>query len=103
MRVAAILVAAGSGSRFGGPLPKQFSLVAGRPVIRWAAEALAPYATFLLPVGEAAMIEPALAGLVHLPCVPGGATRQESVYNGLEALEQFTPDVVLVPGRSCRR
>ena len=96
MRVAAILVAAGSGSRFGGPMPKQFALIAGKPVIRWAAEALAPHATLLQPVGEAALIEPALAGLPHLPCVPGGATRQESVYNGLEALEPMAPDVVLV-------
>jgi len=96
MRVAAILVAAGSGSRFGGPMPKQFALIAGKPVIRWAAEALAPHATLLQPVGEAALIEPTLAGLPHLPCVPGGATRQESVYNGLEALEPMAPDVVLV-------
>ncbi len=96
MRVAAILVAAGSGSRFGGSMPKQFALIAGKPVIRWAAEALAPHATLIQPVGEADLIEPALAGLAHLACVPGGATRQESVYNGLEALEAFAPDVVLV-------
>ncbi len=77
-------------------MPKQFALIAGKPVIRWAAEALAPHATLIQPVGEADLIEPALAGLAHLACVPGGATRQESVYNGLEALEAFAPDVVLV-------
>jgi 2-C-methyl-D-erythritol 4-phosphate cytidylyltransferase/2-C-methyl-D-erythritol 2,4-cyclodiphosphate synthase len=96
MRIAAILVAAGSGSRFGGALPKQFALIGGKPVIRWAAEALAGHATLLQPVGDAAMIEPALAGLAHMPCVQGGATRQESVLAGLEALEPFTPDIVLV-------
>ena len=41
MRVAAILVAAGSGSRFGAETPKQFLPLAGKPVIRHAAEALA--------------------------------------------------------------
>ena len=96
MRVAAILVAAGSGSRFGGPLPKQFARIAGKPVIRWAAEALAPHVGLIQPVGDATLIEPALAGLDHLPCVPGGLTRQESVFAGLLALESAAPDVVLV-------
>jgi 2-C-methyl-D-erythritol 4-phosphate cytidylyltransferase/2-C-methyl-D-erythritol 2,4-cyclodiphosphate synthase len=96
MRIAAILVAAGSGSRFGGAMPKQFALIGGKPVIRWAAEALAQHATLIQPVGDAAMIEPALDGLAHMPCVPGGATRQDSVLAGLEALEGLAPDVVLV-------
>jgi 2-C-methyl-D-erythritol 4-phosphate cytidylyltransferase/2-C-methyl-D-erythritol 2,4-cyclodiphosphate synthase len=96
MRIAAILVAAGSGSRFGGALPKQFSPIAGKPVIRWAAEALTSHATLLQPVGDPALIAQALTGLAHLPCVPGGVTRQESVYAGLEALEEWAPDIVLV-------
>jgi len=96
MRIAAILVAAGSGSRFGAPAPKQFLLLAGKPVIRWAAEALIPHATLLQPVGEAAAVEAALAGLPQLPCVPGGATRQASVHAGLVALEPWAPDLVLV-------
>ncbi len=96
MRVAAILVAAGAGSRFGGPTPKQFSVLAGRPVIRWAAEALLADAAWLQPVGEAGAVDAALAGLPHLPCVPGGATRQDSVRAGLRALLAHAPDVVLV-------
>ena len=96
MRIAAILVAAGSGSRFGGALPKQFAPIGGKPVIRWAAEALAHHATLIQPVGDAALIEPALAGMAHLPSVQGGATRQDSVLAGLEALEPFAPDIVLV-------
>jgi len=102
MRIAAILVAAGSGSRFaaGAPgkaaLPKQFSAIAGKPVIRWAVEALASHATLIQPVGEAEPIAAALSGLAHLPAVPGGATRQASVLAGLEALAPHAPDVVLV-------
>ncbi len=96
MRIAAILVAAGSGSRFGGPSPKQFTTLAGRPVLRWAAEALAPHVSLLQPVGEASAIDAALAGLDHLPTVAGGATRQDSVRAGLEALAGHAPDVVLV-------
>jgi 2-C-methyl-D-erythritol 4-phosphate cytidylyltransferase/2-C-methyl-D-erythritol 2,4-cyclodiphosphate synthase len=96
MRIAAILVAAGSGSRFGGPLPKQFMTVAGKPVIRHAAEALLPHVSALLPVGDAEPIAAALAGLDVMPAVPGGATRQASVSAGLQALAASAPDIVLV-------
>jgi 2-C-methyl-D-erythritol 4-phosphate cytidylyltransferase/2-C-methyl-D-erythritol 2,4-cyclodiphosphate synthase len=97
MRVAAVLVAAGSGSRFGTEVPKQFLMVAGKPVIRHAAEALAAHVSLLQPVGDAAPIEAALAGITGcLPVIQGGATRQDSVRAGLEALVAHEPDIVLV-------
>jgi 2-C-methyl-D-erythritol 4-phosphate cytidylyltransferase/2-C-methyl-D-erythritol 2,4-cyclodiphosphate synthase len=96
MRVAAILVAAGSGSRFGAETPKQFIPLAGKPVIRHAAESLAAHVTFLQPVGDAVAIGRALDGVPHLPAIAGGATRQDSVRAGLEALEARMPEVVLV-------
>lgn len=97
MRIAAILVAAGSGTRFGAETPKQFLIIAGKPVIRHAAEALAAQVTLLQPVGEADPIDAALAGVRGLlPTVAGGATRQDSVRAGLEALVPYAPDVVLV-------
>jgi 2-C-methyl-D-erythritol 4-phosphate cytidylyltransferase/2-C-methyl-D-erythritol 2,4-cyclodiphosphate synthase len=94
MQIAAILVAAGSGTRFGGAAPKQFARLGGKPVLRWAAEALLPHVGALQPVGDAAAIGAALAGLPHRPVVAGGATRQESVLAGLEALVDAAPDVV---------
>ncbi|HEX4173212.1 MAG TPA: bifunctional 2-C-methyl-D-erythritol 4-phosphate cytidylyltransferase/2-C-methyl-D-erythritol 2,4-cyclodiphosphate synthase [Acetobacteraceae bacterium] len=96
MRVAAILVAAGSGSRFGGDIPKQFLPLAGKPVIRHAAETLAGAVDLLQPVGDAPSIEAALSGLPHLRVVAGGAIRQDSVRLGLEALQSVSPDFVLV-------
>ena len=96
MRIAAILVAAGSGSRFGAETPKQFLAIAGKPVIRHAAEALSRDVHLLQPVGDSEAIGAALAGLPHLPTVPGGATRQDSVRAGLEALLPHAPDIVLV-------
>ncbi|HEX2941956.1 MAG TPA: bifunctional 2-C-methyl-D-erythritol 4-phosphate cytidylyltransferase/2-C-methyl-D-erythritol 2,4-cyclodiphosphate synthase [Rhodopila sp.] len=97
MRVAAILVAAGSGTRFGAELPKQYLTIAGKPVIRHAAEALVGHVSLLQPVGDAAPIESALAGVPGLlPVVPGGATRQDSVSAGLAALAPHQPDIVLV-------
>jgi 2-C-methyl-D-erythritol 4-phosphate cytidylyltransferase / 2-C-methyl-D-erythritol 2,4-cyclodiphosphate synthase len=97
MRIAAILVAAGSGSRFGAETPKQFLTIAGKPVIRHAAEALAAHVSLLQPVGDADPIEAALTGIPNcLPTIPGGATRQDSVRAGLEALAPHQPDIVLV-------
>ncbi len=96
MMVAALLVAAGSGTRFGAGLPKQFSAIAGRPVVRWAADALAPHVALLQPVGDPVALASALEGLDHLPAVAGGATRQESVRLGLEALATHAPDIVLI-------
>ena len=95
-RIAVILVAAGTGSRFGGDLPKQFHSVAGRTVIRHAADIFAQAGMVIQPVGDAAAIDPALHGLDHLATVPGGATRQQSVRAGLEALADIAPDIVLV-------
>lgn len=96
MRIAAILVAAGSGSRFGSDIPKQFLTLAGLPVIRHAYRRLAEHATLLQAVGDAEAIGTALAGLPLLPVVAGGATRQDSVRAGLEALVPHAPDIVLV-------
>lgn len=96
MLVAAILVAAGSGSRYGTETPKQFLTLAGKPVIRHAAEGLMSHVALLQPVGEAAAIAAALSGLAHLPAIAGGATRQDSVRAGLEALAPHNPDIVLV-------
>ena len=94
--MAALLLAAGTGQRFGDPVPKQFLPLAGRAVIRHAAEALNRHATLLQPVGDPVAIGAALDGLAHLPAVAGGATRQDSVRIGLEALAPHAPDIVLV-------
>ena len=96
MRIAVILVAAGTGSRFGADTPKQFLPLLGKPVIRHAAETLADHTALIQPVGDTAPIAAALEGLDHLPIVPGGATRQDSVRAGLDALLPHAPDIVLV-------
>lgn len=94
--IAAILVAGGSGTRFGGETPKQYTILCGQPVLRHAAAALSPFVSLLQPVGEPARIGEALAGIAHLPPVPGGAQRQDSVRAGLEALAPHAPDIVLI-------
>lgn len=96
---AAIIVAAGKGLRVGGDTPKQFRNWRGKPVLRHSAEALlaagaAPLIVMTSADGEAAA-NAAMAGL-PFTLAQGGATRQESVRNGLEALAAQAPQAVLI-------
>ncbi|MDI3306967.1 MAG: bifunctional 2-C-methyl-D-erythritol 4-phosphate cytidylyltransferase/2-C-methyl-D-erythritol 2,4-cyclodiphosphate synthase [Acetobacteraceae bacterium] len=102
-RTAALLVAAGRGSRFGAERPKQYLPLLGRPVLRHAAEALLAdgLVQVIQPVcaaGEEQQVAALLEGLPALPPVPGGAQRQDSVRAGLEALarQDPPPEIVLV-------
>lgn len=94
MRIAALLLAAGSGLRFGSPLAKQYLPLGARPVIRHAAEALLPHVDLLQPVGDPDLLAEALGSLDRIcPGVQGGRTRQHSVRLGLEALDLLPPDL----------
>lgn len=97
---AAVVVAAGKGLRVGGDRPKQFTMLRGKPVIRWSVEALADAGATTLIVVIAPGTEPearaALAGIAGMRFVTGGATRQDSVRAGLEALAEAAPARVLI-------
>lgn len=100
-RVTALIVAAGRGSRFGGPLPKQYALLAGQPVLRRTVatfQAVPAIDRILVVIGpgDDAPYEAATAGLGLPAPVPGGASRQHSVLNGLEALAGDPPDLVAI-------
>lgn len=97
----ALIVAAGRGSRFGGPLPKQYALLAGKPVLRHTLEAyqLAREINSLRVViapGDQSSYASATEGLDLPAPVLGGISRQQSVLNGLEALAADAPDFVAV-------
>ena len=101
MRIMALLLAAGGGTRFGAATPKQFLPLAGKPVLRHAAEALLRegLVAAIQPVcapGAEAQVASLLAGLPVRPPVVGGASRQDSVAAGLAALAADPPDLVLV-------
>jgi 2-C-methyl-D-erythritol 4-phosphate cytidylyltransferase / 2-C-methyl-D-erythritol 2,4-cyclodiphosphate synthase len=99
--VAVVVVAAGRGSRVGGPAPKQYRAVHGAPVISHTLRLFAthPQIGMVQPVihrDDIARFGAAAAGLTLREPVFGGATRQSSVRAGLEALEQDRPRIVLV-------
>ncbi|MCA3455993.1 MAG: bifunctional 2-C-methyl-D-erythritol 4-phosphate cytidylyltransferase/2-C-methyl-D-erythritol 2,4-cyclodiphosphate synthase [Rhodobacter sp.] len=84
MTVAAIIVAAGRGTRAGGAVPKQWQQLAGKPVVAHSILAFAGIADLVILV-----IHPddrAFAAPLGVPLVEGGATRDASVRNALEYL-----------------
>ncbi len=100
-RTAVIIVAAGRGHRFGGEMPKQYLEVRGQSLVRHAVQAFLDHPSIdtVLPVihpDDAEILASALDGLAYLAPVAGGAARQDSVRNGLEALALNAPDYVLV-------
>ena len=96
MTVAAVLTAAGSGSRLGRDLPKALVSVGGAPLVRWAASSLASVCEHIVvtaPAEHVAAFEDALAGVpARIQVVAGGGVRQDSVALGLAALVNLDAD-----------
>jgi 2-C-methyl-D-erythritol 4-phosphate cytidylyltransferase len=95
MRVAALVLAAGRGERFGAAEPKAFLPLAGRPLLVHAIEALAACAAIdqIVPVLPAAEINrlrackwSVIAARKVVTPVAGGAERQDSMRAGMSAL-----------------
>ena len=98
MALTALIVAAGRGTRVGGDVPKQFRIVGGKPVLRWAVEAIQRHpavraVSVAIGDGQQAQAEQALAGLPPVRLVSGGAERADSVRTGLATAEG---DAILV-------
>jgi 2-C-methyl-D-erythritol 4-phosphate cytidylyltransferase / 2-C-methyl-D-erythritol 2,4-cyclodiphosphate synthase len=105
VRIAAVVVAAGRGTRarLAGTAAKQYVPLGGVPVLRRTLQALSEVeAIALLQVvihaDDLTDYEQAIAGLDGplLPPALGGPTRQASVLAGLEALAAHGPDAVLI-------
>ena len=102
MKIAAIIVAAGRGTRAGGEIPKQYREIGGRPVLARTLDLFLahPQVGPVIAVISAEdsqrfeALEPMLAGQVE--SVTGGSTRTASVWAGLQALEKHAPDAVLI-------
>jgi 2-C-methyl-D-erythritol 4-phosphate cytidylyltransferase len=94
MRVAILLLAAGRGSRFGSVMPKQYIVVAGKPLLLHTLNSLArePRIAVVQPVIAEEDVH--YAGIIRnckfpfdlRPPVAGGAERSISMQHGLAAL-----------------
>jgi 2-C-methyl-D-erythritol 4-phosphate cytidylyltransferase len=90
-----IVVAGGAGRRFGRL--KQFSDLAGRPVLEWAVQACRPCSAGVVlvlpapPTEGTEVLDPHGADLV----VPGGGTRADSVRCGLTAVPDEAEVIVV--------
>ena len=92
-KIAAIIVAAGSGSRAGDGPPKQFRLVGGKPMLRHSVDAFAAHTQIdsivvVVADGQEVDVSQTVAGQQNLTIVIGGATRRQSVRNGLQHLQK---------------
>ncbi len=102
-QVWAVVPAAGRGTRFGGPVPKQYLLAAGEPLLAHALAALLSHpgvAGVMVAIAEDDADWPGwsdFAGKPVLTCT-GGDTRAASVLAGLQALPESVraDDFVLV-------
>jgi 2-C-methyl-D-erythritol 4-phosphate cytidylyltransferase len=97
MSVHGLIPAAGSGERFGNQLPKQYQLIAGKAVLAHSIEALLQHplvndVTVVLSPDDQhfSLVEDNLSSSVQT--VTGGATRAQSVLNGLLKLSTAHPD-----------
>lgn len=105
---AALIVAGGTGIRFGGDLPKQYWLLNDLPVLSHSMKAFLEHAAIdhVLVVhgtGHERLYATAAAAFADhpgqqklIPAICGGDTRQSSVFNGLEELALRKPDRVLI-------
>ncbi len=95
-RYIALIPAAGVGERMGTTMPKQYALLAGKPMLQhvmetFAASSLISHTYVVVSPNDAYMSDlPVLARTTILKC--GGATRQASVTNGLLAISSETEE-----------
>ncbi len=97
----ALIVAAGRGHRLGGSLPKQYLPLAGQPVLRHTVRRFLAHpgideVRVVIHPDDRNLYDQALGDLGLGAPIAGGATRQDSVRQGLEALVADTPDLVLI-------
>ncbi|WP_103256333.1 bifunctional 2-C-methyl-D-erythritol 4-phosphate cytidylyltransferase/2-C-methyl-D-erythritol 2,4-cyclodiphosphate synthase [Tabrizicola aquatica] len=96
METAVIIVAAGRGSRMGGEVPKQWQMLAGRPVLAHTLAAFQGMRVVLVIHPDDKARADSFRVRRRTQLVIGGATRDASVLAGLRALEGQGIEAVLI-------
>lgn len=100
MNTYVLLMMGGIGSRFGAEIPKQFTMVEQKPLFTYIAKKLARQECV---TGMVIVVNPAWLDYTNewveksqiqkvIKVAPGGATRSDSVFNGLKALKGIAED-----------
>ena len=92
MKTAVIITAAGRGTRMGGDLPKQWQILAGKPVLHHTVACFSGFHIVLVLHGD----DFARAAGLDVELVAGGTDRAASVRAGLESLAGRGFDRVLI-------
>lgn len=97
MTTATIIVAAGRGTRAGGPKPKQWQQINGRMVADWTIDLFLPYGPVVLVINpDDTDIADTLKARDQIMLASGASERAGSVRAGLEQLTSVQPDKVLI-------
>jgi 2-C-methyl-D-erythritol 4-phosphate cytidylyltransferase/2-C-methyl-D-erythritol 2,4-cyclodiphosphate synthase len=98
-----LIAAGGQGTRFGdSPLPKQYTLLAGKPLLRHAIEAFlaTPHCAgvrVVISQTHTDLYQKSVTGLNLPPPLTGGNERNESIYKALQQIDDLDPeDIILI-------
>lgn len=97
----ALVVAGGSGNRLSTELPKQYMKIADKTILERCCEKLLEHKNIdavmvVIAKDHQDLYIEATKNLKLLPFTIGGKERQDSVRNGLIALEKYQPETILI-------
>ena len=92
-----VIVAAGTGNRLGGTLPKQFMSLGGREILDYSVQAFAKHPAIdgIIIVVAEPFIDRTRKQYPNYPVIVGGATRQESSARGVAACPNTTAKILI--------
>ena len=101
VNVFALVMAAGSGTRVGGEVPKQYRLIAGESILSRAIRPLLEHpkisgVTVVISELDEPLFRQHCGHLKNISFTFGGNDRQESVRLGLDSLSKLNPEFVLI-------
>ena len=100
LKIAALIVAGGRGTRCSSDIPKQYQKIKETPLLSYTLKAFLTDKRFGMVLcaihpEDLTLYKEAISPY-NVPYVYGGATRQESVMNGLNGLISYAPDLIFI-------
>ncbi len=97
-----LIAAAGSGTRLGGDIPKQYQKIAGKSILRHTIEKFLACPGLqeirvIIDLAHEILYQESIEGLELPPPIVGGKERNQSIYNGLKGYSHLkNEDVILI-------